>query len=172
MTVRTVSASMMMLATLSACSRAPATETPTNEAPALAEAARTVSDQEPSSGEAVATPETPPPLPLPPQRQAMVAPPPVADLPADEALINADDGIAPFPAEVTDFMVARDGCDHFRGEDPYDADRRAYLEDSIRQLCAGTDARLADLRRRYRADDDVLAALKGYEDKIETPPNE
>jgi len=78
----------------------------------------------------------------------------------------------PFPTEVTTFMVDRDGCDHFRGEEPYDAERRAYLEKSIRDLCTGTDAKLADLRQRYAKNQDVMAALAGYEDRIEADPDE
>lgn len=74
-----------------------------------------------------------------------------------------------FPAEVTAFMVDRDGCDHFRGEEPYDAERAAYLEQSIRELCTGTDAKLAKLRRRYAAESDVVVALDNYEDRIEAP---
>lgn len=79
---------------------------------------------------------------------------------------------APFPDEVTAFMVDRDGCDHFRGEEPYDAERRAYLEESIAELCTGADAKLAALRRRYERDPAVIAALGGYEDRIESPGEE
>ncbi len=86
------------------------------------------------------------------------------DLPPSDVAASA----APFPREVTEFMVARDGCDHFRGEDPYDAERRAFIQENIDELCRGTDARLAMLRRRYANDPSVIAALKGYDDRIET----
>lgn len=129
----------------------------------------------------------------PAQAQAPAPPPPVAaapDAPAangatarltalapaalDAALDLPASGIetvpaAPFPDEVTAFMVDRDGCDHFRGEEPYDEERRAYLDQSIAELCTGTDATLAALRRRYATDAAVIAALKGYEDRIEAP---
>ena len=65
-------------------------------------------------------------------------------------------------------MVARDGCDHFRSEEPYDAERRAFIQENIVELCHGTDARLAMLRRRYADDPSVMAALKSYDDRIET----
>lgn len=94
---------------------------------------------------------------------APIAPVAVVDLPAS----NMVETVIPFPAEVTAFMVDRDGCDHFRGEEPFDAERRAYLEESIRELCSGTDARLARLRQRYASDPDVMAALAQYEDRIE-----
>lgn len=73
----------------------------------------------------------------------------------------------PFPQEVTNFMVDRDSCDHFRGEEPYDGERRVFLAENIAELCTGTDAKLALLRRRYAGDATVIAALKGYEDHIE-----
>ena len=75
--------------------------------------------------------------------------------------------VEPFPREVTAFMVDRDSCDHFRGEQPYDAERRAYIAENVAELCTGTDARLALLRRRYATDPAVIAALKGYDDRIE-----
>lgn len=89
------------------------------------------------------------------------------DLPPAEDLPDLNH----FPDEVTRFMVDRDGCDHFRGEEPYDAERRAYLTESIAELCTGTDVRLADLRRRYARDPDVMAALRDYEDRIESGTN-
>lgn len=81
----------------------------------------------------------------------------------------SDDGLAadPFPQEVTAFMVDRDGCDHFRGELPYDAERRAYIAESVSELCTGTDSKLAMLRRRYADEPSVIAALRGYDDHIE-----
>ena len=87
------------------------------------------------------------------------------DLPPSDVAASAD----PFPREVTEFMVARDGCDHFRGEEPYDAERRAYIAENIAELCRGTDSKLAMLRRRYAGDSSVLAALKPYDDHIEAP---
>lgn len=90
-------------------------------------------------------------------------PAPVPDLPPGAGAVDP----RPFPDEVTRYMVDRDSCDHFRGEDAYDADRRAYLEESVAELCTGTDARLAMLRQRYAQDRAVIAALGGYEDEIE-----
>lgn len=123
----------------------------------------------------------PPPAPVaPPQPQAVPSPPPHVsplvtvraqpapyfplDLPPSDVAASAE----PFPREVTAFMVARDGCDHFRGEEPYDAERRAYIEENVAELCHGTDATLALLRRRYASDTAVTAALQGYDSRIET----
>lgn len=120
------------------------------------------------------SPVAPQPLP-----QPVVSPPPKAgpivtvraqpapyfplDLPPSDVAATA----APFPREVTQFMVARDGCDHFRGEEPYDAERRAYIAENVAELCHGSDATLAMLRRRYASDPSVTAALHSYEDRIE-----
>jgi hypothetical protein len=104
------------------------------------------------------------PSPAPPA--AMVAQPAPwhsLDLPPSDVAASA----APFPREVTQFMVARDSCDHFRGEEPYDAERRAYIEENVAELCHGSDATLAMLRRRYATDPSVTAALHSYEDRIE-----
>lgn len=89
------------------------------------------------------------------------------DLPADLPPEETEGDPTPFPEEVTTYMVERDGCDHFRGEEAYDEDRRVFLEENIRELCSGTDGRLAALRRQYAANPDVVAALENYEDKIE-----
>jgi hypothetical protein len=116
--------------------------------------------------------QDPAPLPVAPAatRPLVAAAPveaePALDLPASNITPAAD----PFPDEVTAFMVDRDGCDHFRGEEPYDEERRAYLDQSIYELCTGTDARLASLRKRYAANEAVIDALSGYEDRIEGQP--
>ena len=128
---------------------------------------------------ATVTPEAPPAPVTPPQPEAVPSPPPKAmpvvtvraqpapyfplDLPPSDVAASAE----PFPREVTAFMVARDGCDHFRGEEPYDAERRAYIDENVAELCHGTDATLAMLRRRYASDTAVTAALKGYDARIE-----
>lgn len=113
--------------------------------------------------------DTPVPAPrpdwVPPMPRVPAGPNPL-DLPPSNAAAPDD---PPFPDEVTAFMVRRDGCDHFRGEAPYDAERRAYLENNIAALCTGTDAKLAALRHRYSGNPAVIAALSGYEDRIEAP---
>ncbi|UZW55372.1 hypothetical protein NUH86_00775 [Sphingobium sp. JS3065] len=96
---------------------------------------------------------------------AVDMPPPayVPDLPPSDGAADAQ----PFPDEVTRYMVDRDSCDHFRGEEAYDAERLAYLQENIAALCTGTDARLALLRQLYARDPAVMAALSGYDDRIE-----
>jgi len=103
-----------------------------------------------------------------PDSQEMAVTPPPPYRPLDLPPSGQAGQLAPFPQEVTNFMVERDSCDHFRGEEPYDADRRAYLEENIAELCSGTDGRLAALRIRYASNATVIAALSGYEDRIES----
>ncbi|BAI97595.1 hypothetical protein Sj15T_20230 [Sphingobium sp. TA15] len=102
-------------------------------------------------------------LPMKPSVVNIPPPPYVPDLPPSDGAAD----LQPFPDEVTRYMVDRDGCDHFRGEEAYDAERLAYLQDNIAALCTGTDARLALLRHRYAHDPAVMSALSGYDDRIE-----
>lgn len=78
-----------------------------------------------------------------------------------------------FPADVQAFTNDRDGCDHFRGEpwdlgdDPDIKERREFIFKNIRELCTGTDKKLASLRKKYRNDPAVIKHLRQYEDRIE-----
>ena len=105
-------------------------------------------------------PDTPPP------RRAMTDP-----VEPVETVDDAAAPVRPFPDQVTRFMVQRDGCDHFLGEEPYDEARRTYLDQSVRELCTGTDRRLKRLRKLYAKNPDVVAALEKYEDVELTPEN-
>ena len=67
-------------------------------------------------------------------------------------------GWCEWPRDVRTFVDRYDACDHFKGEEPYDRERRAFLEESIRDTCTGNDKELRQLRRRY-ADDAQISAL-------------
>ena len=67
------------------------------------------------------------------------------------------------PHDVQMFIARRDGCDHFRGEEPYDAQRNAEISRQLTRLCTGTDAELARLKRRHARNPEVQKALAGYE---------
>ncbi|MFD2431073.1 hypothetical protein ACFSUK_29390 [Sphingobium scionense] len=119
---------------------------------------------------AVVQPDAPPPAP----RRPALAPgadrhrrPARPDQFARPAALRQCGPARPFPREVTAFMVDRDSCDHFRGEEPYDAERRAYIEESVAELCSGTDVKLALLRKRYEKLPDVISALSSYDARIE-----
>lgn len=71
------------------------------------------------------------------------------------------------PADVAGFKERRDLCEHFRGEDPYDRERRRFLDETLKQYCAGTDAELAALKAKYKGNETVKRVLEKYEEKIE-----
>lgn len=79
-------------------------------------------------------------------------------------------GKATLPEDVAQFVEKRDLCDHFRGEEPYDEERRKFLILNMTELCAGTDRLLAELREKYANDAVVTRVLSIYEDNIE--PNQ
>ena len=79
---------------------------------------------------------------------------------------------APRPADVVAFRRRRDECDHFRGEEPYDATRAAFLRAALARTCKGTDAQLAALRKRYAGNAALLRALAGYESNVEPPKDD
>jgi hypothetical protein len=72
------------------------------------------------------------------------------------------------PTDVNRSVERRDACDHFRGEEPYDTKRAAFLNRKQREACAGTDAQLRQLKRKYLRDRAVQSRLAGYEAGIES----
>jgi hypothetical protein len=76
------------------------------------------------------------------------------------------------PRDIIQFMERRDACNHFRGEESYDAERRKVLEDKTRQLCLGTDRKLAALKLKYKNQAKVLVRLGEYEPRIEAAGDE
>jgi hypothetical protein len=71
------------------------------------------------------------------------------------------------PNDVAAFQERRTQCDHFRGEDAYDKERERLLLEQLKKYCAGTDAELARLKKKYARDEAVTNSLKSYEDRIE-----
>ena len=72
-----------------------------------------------------------------------------------------------FPAEVERFIERRDQCDHFRGEEPYDQERRDFLRRRTLEFCIGTDKQLAELKQKYRSNHAIMEKLNQYEPQIE-----
>lgn len=154
---------VLVLALLAGCRDASPDVAQSNAAPAPVAMAVPQPAPDPLPAPAEPTPE-----PARPGPKVTVRAQPAPFNPLDLPPSQDSAGVEPFPQEVTAFMVDRDGCDHFRGEEPYDAERRAYIAENVAELCTGTDARLALLRRRYAEDPAVIAALKGYDDRIES----
>ena len=75
-------------------------------------------------------------------------------------LLLAAAGAPALPGEVTRFLERREGCDHWTGEEPYDAERRAEIEAAIADLrCTTIERDEARLRKRHARRADVIAAL-------------
>ena len=151
----------LTMALLAACSK-PEPGAPAQPPPAPASSATAA----PASSPAPTTAPTSAP---PPEPAAAAAPAPA--LAADAAAPVADTqasgpGVA-LPPAIVAFQKRRDACDHFRGEEPYDKQRAAFLKAQLAKTCKGSDRALATLRQRFATDPDALAALKGYEDRIE-----
>jgi hypothetical protein len=71
------------------------------------------------------------------------------------------------PKEVLAFKTRRDLCDHFRGEEAYDEDRRRFLEANLKRYCMGTDQELGQLKKKYQKNKAVMKVLTEYEENIE-----
>jgi hypothetical protein len=76
---------------------------------------------------------------------------------------------ARLPEDVARFIERRDACDHFRGEEAYDAKRREFLEQQTLKLCVGSDKQLAGLKKKYAGNKAVMRKLDEYEHEIEAP---
>src|SRR4051812_2582628 len=87
-------------------------------------------------------------------------------------LATAEGEPAALPKEVKAFITERETCDHFRGEpdegeSAEQKERRTFIVDSLDIFCAGTDKRLAALKRRYKNNRSVMEELNKFEEKIE-----
>lgn len=78
---------------------------------------------------------------------------------------------AKLPTDVARFVEKRDGCDHFRGEEAYDEERRKFLLKNMNALCKGTDARLMQLKKKYAQQRAIMHKLNDYEEQIEAGRN-
>lgn len=67
------------------------------------------------------------------------------------------------PGDVQHFIANYEECEHWAGEEPYDAERRNEIAAAVEETCRGIDAKLHDLTNRYRSSPDVAAALASYE---------
>ena len=76
---------------------------------------------------------------------------------------------APATPDLRAYLERREMCDHFRGEfpDPPDPQRMREVNEQVAVYCPGSDAPLAQLRRRYRDDPAVMKQLDALEPRIE-----
>ena len=69
------------------------------------------------------------------------------------------------PRAVADYVARREGCNHWAGEEGYDADRRAEINKAIADLkCTALDRDEKVLRHRYRHNPAVLEQIKKARD--------
>lgn len=77
---------------------------------------------------------------------------------ADELPLRAR--MAALPRPVANFIERRADCNHWTGEEPYDAERRAEIERAIADLrCARIEKDEQGIRRRYRGNRAVITLL-------------
>ena len=71
--------------------------------------------------------------------------------------------------DLATFLERRAACDHWRGEvpDPPDPQRMREVVQQTDEWCKGTDAQLAQLKKRYRDDPVVSKQLAEFEPQIE-----
>lgn len=70
-------------------------------------------------------------------------------------------------AKVEAFTTRRDQCDHFRGEEPYNAARAREIAAKVKRYCTGTDRELRRLRKKYAGNPRVLRTLNRYDPAVE-----
>jgi hypothetical protein len=66
---------------------------------------------------------------------------------------------ASIPRDVRAFVIDAQGCGHFSGEEPYDADRAAFLQKNMDALCRGLPQKRERLLNRYPANKEVESLM-------------
>jgi hypothetical protein len=74
-------------------------------------------------------------------------------------------GLRDLPAEVQGFIDRRANCNHWFGEDGYDAQRKAHIQSALNELrCADLERDETALKRRYGRNQAVLNGLEMSKD--------
>src|SRR5215469_9289159 len=77
---------------------------------------------------------------------------------ADDALERLKQGM---PAPVAEFIERAANCNHWAGEEPYDADRAKEISNALSELrCSHLDADQASLLKRYKGNAKVERAVR------------
>ena len=96
-----------------------------------------------------------------PQTAAAPAALPTMALPVDApTMVPAE---AKLPDDVAALTERIAQCEHFAGEEAYDAERGKFLREQVAASCTGNAAALARLRKKYAADPATAGHLKGLE---------
>jgi hypothetical protein len=75
--------------------------------------------------------------------------------------------LASLPRDVRVHIDRQMGCNHWSGEEPYDAERRRQIMAAARELrCTSLERDEQRLRHRYASSPAVLKALTEYRDAL------
>lgn len=83
-----------------------------------------------------------------------------------EVLPEQRAGFCELPVAARDYIVRRNTCEHFRGEEPYDEARRREIDAAVETYCRGLDAQAARLRHRHRDRPAILRMLDAYGEDV------
>lgn len=71
-----------------------------------------------------------------------------------------------FPKDVATFKQKRCACYHFSSEDPYDNERREFLEEKVKMRCTGLVKLQELLLQKYQENQDILKILNDLDTTI------
>ncbi|PPT74309.1 hypothetical protein XaplCFBP3122_17365 [Xanthomonas arboricola pv. populi] len=111
--------------------------------------------------------EQPAPAPTSTPRPVQVA---CTDAKVDDEWLQHPPGLCGMPEDVRMLVEDYDTCEHFTGEEPYDADRRHEIEVAIARFCTPAPARLATLMQQYRNNAQVSDWLRKYSAQADLQP--
>lgn len=75
-------------------------------------------------------------------------------------------GADPLPADVQAYLERRRACEHFIGEEPFDAARRRFLHLRILQTCSGINEQGQATRELHGDNPKVLKLLEAHSEPI------
>lgn len=78
-------------------------------------------------------------------------------------LVVPVDPPAKLPDDVAALAERIAACEHFAGEEAYDAERGKFLREQVAASCTGNAAALARLRKKYAGDPAAARLLAGLE---------
>ena len=87
----------------------------------------------------------------------------VTSAPAADAPAPAPAGDA-LPADVEAQRANAESCEHFAGEEPYDAERRREINKALADTCKPLRAALPGLKAKYAGDAKVSALLDQWDE--------
>lgn len=76
---------------------------------------------------------------------------------------DEEKNVAALPEDIRTFKSRHEACEHFIGEEPYDEERRAFLNEAVNESCTGIDQQLQDLRTRYAEDSALRGVLRAFD---------